>query len=69
MHLKRLQRRLDRRSSTDGPDAFHDAMLARLLDRFLNQNSWGDEATVTPLDLPPGSPIGSPGFGDCSWEE
>jgi hypothetical protein len=69
MHLKRLQRRLDRRSATESPDASHDAMLARLLDRYLNQNSWGDEATVTPLNLPPGSPIGSSGFGDCSWED
>jgi hypothetical protein len=69
MHLQVLQRRLVRRSATDGPDAAHDAMLARLLDRFLNQNAWGSEVTVTPLDLPPGSPIGSPGFGDCAWED
>ena len=69
MHLQVLQRRLARRSASEGPDAAHDAMLARLLDRFLNQNAWGSEVTVTPLDLPPGSPIGSEGFGDCMWEE
>lgn len=69
MHLQVLQRRLARRSTTDGPDGAHDAMLARLLDRFLNQNAWGSDVTVTPLDLPPGSPIGSAGFGDCHWED
>jgi hypothetical protein len=69
MNLQVLQRRLVRRSANEGPDAAHDAMLARLLDRFLNQHAWGQEVTVTPLDLPPGSPIGSPGFGDCTWEE
>jgi len=65
-HLGRLQRRLARRSASDGPDAAHDAMLARLLDRFMNQHPWTPARVVTPLDLPPGSPIGSDGFGDCS---
>lgn len=66
--LSALQRRLARRAGGgEGPDAAQDAMMARLLDRFLNQNPWGSETVVEPLDLPPGSPIGSNGFGDCSW--
>ena len=47
MNLQVLQRRLVRRSANEGPDAAHDAMLARLLDRFLNQHAWGQEVTVT----------------------
>jgi hypothetical protein len=69
IHLSRLQRRLARRSGSDGPDAAHDSMLARQLDRYLNQHPWSGDITVTPLELPPGSPIGSPGFGDCNWHD
>ena len=68
-HLSRLQRRLARRSGSEGPDAAHDSMLARQLDRYLNQHPWSDDVTAKPLGLPPGSPIGSPGFGDCNWPE
>jgi hypothetical protein len=68
-HLSRLQRRLARRSGSEGPDAAHDSMLARLLDRYLNQHPWSHDITATPLDLPPGGPIGSPGFGDCNWPD
>jgi hypothetical protein len=69
IHLSRLQRRLARRSGSDGPDAAHDSMLARQLDRYLNQHPWSGDITITPLELPPGSPIGSPGFGDCNWHD